>query len=83
MTAKLPRNLEALEQLLVEREIAVMLLTNQLDAAVDFSWKLTDDEAYELITPYSERVWEAERGVASVKQLISDLTPSAWQRNGR
>jgi hypothetical protein len=78
----MPRDLPSLEALLLDREIAVHLATATLNAAVDGSWHLTDDEAFALIDPLADAVMRAERKVEAVKEVIGYLSPSSWATNG-
>lgn len=79
----MPRDLESLEALLLEREIALHLADANLDAMVLHCYDLSDDEAFALIDPVAEIRAQAARKVASVKELIGYLTPSSYQPNYR
>jgi hypothetical protein len=80
---RLPRNLEALESLLLERQIALHLAEANRGQAMVRVYDWSDDAAMVELAPYNEAVEAAERKVEAVKELLSYLTPSSYQVNGR
>lgn len=79
----MPRDLESLTSLLLDRHIALHLARSNRDAAMLRVWDWSDADAMVELDPYNDAVEAAERKVEAVRELISYLTPSAYQRNYR